>query len=383
MVKRSYRAFFLQLGRILFILLPAVFLLNLILPDRSFSEKENRVLAGKPSWSLNGLASGRTAAEIDDYMNDQFVLRDLWVSLKATVDRALGKVESNGVYAGKSGYLLESFSAPSESYVEGVGSALTSFSLEHPDLAMYMLLAPTSVNIHQSRLPMAAPEVDQNPYIDRMKNVCSEAGIYFIDVRDTLKNHIDEKIYYKTDHHWTTQGAYYAYLASADIMALDTSLITYDKLPASKSFQGTLSAKSGFRSSTMEELDVFLPKGDSGYSYVVNYVDEREKSGSFYATAKLSTRDKYAMFLNGNHAQVRIETPEADNRVLLILKDSYANCYIPFLSPHYREIIVIDPRYYYGDLDSIIAAEGVTEVLFCYNANTFYTDNSLELLLSP
>ena len=383
MIRRNYRKFFSKLGIILFVTLPVILLLNIIVPDRSFSEKENRVLSSFPSVSLSSLTSGRISGQLDDYVNDQFVLRDIWVTLKATVDRMLGKVELNGVYAGKHGYLLESFTAPSDKFVAGITGALTYFSLNHQDITQYMLLAPTSVNILHSHLPLAAPEADQNYYIDKIRDSVEVAGMSFIDVRDSFRNHIDDKLYYKTDHHWTTQGAYYAYLACADIMGLDTSLETYEMLPASKSFQGTLSAKSGFRSGTMEELSVFLPKGTTDYPYVVNYVDERKKVASFYATDKLSTRDKYGMFLNGNHAQIKISSPNAAPRTILILKDSYANSFIPFLAPHYQNIIVIDPRYYYGDLDSLIQAEGVDEVLFLYNANTFYTDNSLELLLSP
>ena len=382
MNKRNYRRFFNSLGRILFFALPAILLINIILPDRSFSEKENRVLSSFPALSVSALSSGRAASQMDNYVNDQFFLRDFWVTMKADVDRLMGKVKLNGVYLGKSGYLMESFTVPSDKFMEGISNALTSFAASHPDLTQYMLLAPTSVNILRSHLPAAAQEADQNLYIDAIKNTVESAGMSFIDVRDTFYNHIDEPLYYKTDHHWTTQGAYYAYLASAATMHLETTLVTYEKLPASKSFQGTLSAKSGFRSNAIEELDVFLPKANTGYHSIVNYVDEREKVASFYASEKLSTRDKYGMFLNGNHAKIRINTAEADSRTLLILKDSYANCYIPFLSANFSEIIVIDPRYFYGSLDDLIAAEGVEEILYCYNANTFFTDNSLELLLS-
>ena len=75
------------------------------------------------------------------------------------------------------------------------------------------------------------------------------------------------------------------------------------------SFQGTLSAKSGFRASEKEEMDVFLPRDDSVPSSVVNYVDEQKKTASFYDTSKLETRDKYAMFFNGNHGKVVVPMP--------------------------------------------------------------------------
>ena len=115
------------------------------------------------------------------------------------------------------------------------------------------------------------------------------------------------------------------------------------------SFQGTLSAKSGFRASEKEEMDVFLPRDDSVPSSVVNYVDEQKKTASFYDTSKLETRDKYAMFFNGNHGKVVITTPTEENRTLLVIKDSYANSLIPFLAPYYRKIVMVDPRYFYDE----------------------------------
>ena len=192
-----------------------------------------------------------------------------------------------------------------------------------------------------------------------------------------------EDLYYHTDHHWTTQGAYYAYLQAAKAMGIDTSSDTYDKAPVTRSFQGTLSAKSGFRSGEKDEIDVFLPTGDQTLPSVVNYVDEQKKSASFYDTEKLGTRDKYALFFGGNHAQIKINTPTETDNTLLVLKDSYANSFVPFLAQHYRKIIMVDPRYYFGNLEQLIQVENVQEVLYLYNANTFFSDTSLELALTP
>lgn len=127
---------------------------------------------------------------------------------------------------------------------------------------------------------------------------------------------------------------------------------------------------------------MFLPDGDNTLSSVVNYVDEQKKSASFYDTEKLKSRDKYALFFGGNHAKVKISTPVETNHTLLVLKDSYANSFVPFLTQHYRRIIMVDPRYYYGNLEELMQAENVDEVLYLYNANTFFSDTSLELALS-
>lgn len=378
---RNYRLFFHRLG-LLFFLLPAIVLVSsIILPDTGFSEKENRVLASRPALKLDQILSGGYEKQFETYENDQFPLRDMWITLKATTDRLMGKVEENGVYLGKNGYLMEAFNAPSQTQYDATVNAMTSFAQEHSDLKQYALIAPNSVNILKSNLPAFAPADDQNPWIDKLKDSLTSAGVTFIDIRDTFTDHKAEDLYYHTDHHWTTLGAYYAYLQAAAAMGIDTSSDSYDKAPVSQTFKGTLSAKSGFRSGETDEIDVFLPNGDNALSSVVNYVDEQKKSASFYDTSKLNTRDKYALFFGGNHAQIKISTPTESNNTLLVLKDSYANSFIPFLAQHYRKIIMIDPRYYYGDLEQLLQVENIQEVLYLYNANTFFADTSLELAL--
>lgn len=378
---RNYRLFFHRLGLLFFLLLIIVLVSSIILPDTGFSEKENRVLASRPALKLDQLVSGGYEKQFETYENDQFPLRDMWITLKATTDRLMGKVEENGVYLGKNGYLMEAFNAPSQTQYDATVNAMTSFAQEHSDLKQYALIAPNSVNILKSNLPAFAPADDQNPWIDNLKDSLTSAGVAFIDIRDTFTDHKTEDLYYHTDHHWTTLGAYYAYLQAAAVMGIDTSSDSYDKAPVSQTFKGTLSAKSGFRSSETDELDVFLPNGDNTLSSVVNYVDEQKKSASFYDTSKLNTRDKYALFFGGNHAQIKISTPTENNNTLLVLKDSYANSFVPFLAQHYRKIIMIDPRYYYGDLEQLLQVENVQEVLYLYNANTFFADTSLELAL--
>lgn len=378
---RNYRLFFHRLG-LLFFLLPVIVLVSsIILPDTGFSEKENRVLASRPALKLDQIISGGYEKQFETYENDQFPLRDMWITLKATTDRLMGKVEENGVYLGKNGYLMEAFNAPSQTQYDATVNAMTSFAQEHSDLKQYALIAPNSVNILKSNLPAFAPADDQNPWIDKLKDSLTSAGVTFIDIRDTFTDHKAEDLYYHTDHHWTTLGAYYAYLQAAAAMGIDTSSDSYDKAPVSQTFKGTLSAKSGFRSGETDEIDVFLPNGDNALSSVVNYVDEQKKSASFYDTSKLNTRDKYALFFGGNHAQIKISTPTESNNTLLVLKDSYANSFIPFLAQHYRKIIMIDPRYYYGDLEQLLQVENIQEVLYLYNANTFFADTSLELAL--
>ena len=379
----GYRYFCHLTGCLFGIFILAVLIINFLVPDRGFSQKENRVLASRPAISVSQLTSGKFADGYETYVNDQFFLRDWWIILRATAQRILGNTEENGVFLGKNGYLMEDFTAPSQERLNRTVNAMIDFAARHSDLSQYALIAPNAVNILSDKLPALAAATDQNPYLDATAAALEKAGVTFVDVRDTLSQHKDDGIYYHTDHHWTTQGAYFAYMQLAKVLGIDSSSISYDKLPVSMSFQGTLSAKSGFRASEKEEMDVFLPRDDSVPSSVVNYVDEQKKTASFYDTSKLETRDKYAMFFNGNHGKVVITTPTEENRTLLVIKDSYANSLIPFLAPYYRKIVMVDPRYFYDDLEELMQVEEIQEVLYLYNANTFYSDTSLELALMP
>ena len=141
-----------------------------------------------------------------------------------------------------------------------------------------------------------------------------------------------------------------------------------------------MSAKSGFEARSLDTIEVYLPQTD--VLYVVTYVEEQQKSTTVYQTEALEGRDKYTVFLGGNHSLVKIQTTSSSENRLLVLKDSYANALIPFLIPYYDEILVVDPRYYFDDLEALIEKEKINELLYVYNANTFFSDNSLNLVLN-
>lgn len=139
---RNYRLFFHRMG-LLFLFIPLIVLiLSIVLPDRGFSEKENRVLSSLPHLNGSQIASGGFEKQFETYENDQFPLRDLWITLKAGTDRLMGKVESNGVYVGKSGYLMEEFKAPDQTQYDATVKAMTDFAQKHSDLKQYALIAP-------------------------------------------------------------------------------------------------------------------------------------------------------------------------------------------------------------------------------------------------
>lgn len=364
------------------VLLFGISVINLLTKDRSFSERENRVLEQSPDVTLAGIESGRFMDQYESYKADQFAGRDIWVSLKTNVDYLFGKRESNGIFKGKRKYLLEDITVPKEEELSRNLEAIKSFQKEYPDVPAYMMLVPNAANVMSDKLPMLAVTEDQTAQFADIRKTLGDA-VNWIDVEKTLKKHRDEKLYYHTDHHWTTLGAYYAYQTLTDEMGLDKSQAPKWKAYAvTKTFNGTLSASSGYETGYGEPIYIYSAKNTKDNpQVVVNYVDEQEKKATLYDTSKLTGKDKYALFLGGNSAMIDIRTNADSTDRLLLLKDSYANCLIPFLTAHYREIIVIDPRYYYGDIHKVMEENKITSILYVYNGNTFVEDNSINGVL--
>ena len=343
---------------------------------RAFSPLENRNLQQRPALTLAGVTSGRYESRFDDYVSDQFPFRDAWVALKTAIDRLGGRTESNGVYLGGDGYLIQDFTAPSEADYRANLDALAGFLQRHGDLKQYVMIAPTAVTVERDRLPALAPAGDEGGYLDRLARDLSGAPARFIDLRAALAGaRAQGQVYYRTDHHWTSDGAHAAYLALSAAAGLSGEAARLERRLLSGDFQGTLSASSGFLPMERDALWAYVPPEDE--QFVVTYVGENRRSASLFAAAHLDTRDQYAVFLDGNHPEIRIETTAANGRALLVLKDSYANCLIPMLVGDYEKIIVVDPRYFTGRLEVLMEAEGVNEVLVLYNASTLAGDTAL------
>ncbi len=375
----SYRA-----AAFLFIALTAgICLFNLFSKDKEFSEKENRALQQKPSLTASSLESGRFMDQYETYKADQFAGRDLWVTLKTGVSLLMGERESNGIFKGKKSYLLEDIASPDEEQLAENLDAMKEFRGEYPEVGFYMLLAPNAANILSDKLPQLAVTEDQQKQLAQIQETLGGDYVW-VDAQKALKKQKEKNIYYHTDHHWTTLGAYYAYQELAQTMGLDTAKAPELKAYAvTGDFNGTLSASSGYEAGYREPIYIYSAENiEENPKVVVEYVEEGTKTATLYDSTKLEERDKYAVFLGGNYPMVDIRTTADSRERLLIVKDSYANCLIPFLTPYYREIIVIDPRYYYGDIRKVMDEKRVDQVLFLYNGNTFAKDNNISGVLA-
>lgn len=344
--------------------------ISLVTPDKAFSESENRSLQQFPG--LDSLWEGSFLSDLGDYFADQFPARDFWMSLNLSVNKLLGQKEASGVYLCEDDYLIQVPGEPNEEQLARNLAAINTFGEKHPELNMVMTVAPNAITIHSDKLPENAPARDQVSDIKGIQNALTTAT--FADVTKNLKAHSDEYLFYKTDHHWTSLGAFYAFQDIAPLLNIQpTTLDDYTVYPVSTTFEGTLSSKSGSHSGE-DTVEIYVPS--SSIDYYVTYPDGSNVS-SLYSRAALDQKDHYTVFFGGNYSRVDITTTANTGKCLLLFKDSYANCMVQFLYPYFDHITMIDPRYYYDNLELVITSESITDVLFLYNADTFLGDTSL------
>ena len=366
-----------KLVGIIFILTLFLFLIiNVIVPDREKSVQENRMLATKPKFRLSSLISGDYDEKFEAYMDDQFVGRDMWRKLKVAVDRIGGSRLENGVYIGTNGQLLEQIEVADENHLAANIKAIKSFSESQSKIPVRMMLVPDAANVLNHSLPALAKPEDQTQMFSMVRKDLGDS-VEWIDVSTELNKHKTEKIYYKTDHHWTTLGAFYAFQATAPSLGIEGDLSgKYVSHAVSSSFNGMLASKSGVNLGEKEQIDIYVPT-EEDTDLIVDYVDEGKRSTSLYDSSKLKEKDQYTVFLGGNSSLLDIRTVSTSTKRLLLVKDSFANSFIPFLTPYYREIVVVDPRYYSGTINDLMDSYRISEVLFLYSGNTFFKDNNI------
>lgn len=359
------------------VLLFVVIFLNIITPTSKTSVAENRELQQRPSISLSRLLDGKFASEYTKFLSDQFINRDGLIKIKAKFDLMTGKKEINGVYIAKNDYLMEGFKRSDDNSTLSKLSEINKFTNNNTGLKVSMMLVPNKVEIYSNLLPKSNPNNSQKEYVNFVKkNLDSKIKVVeLFDVFEKNKNNID--LYFKTDHHWTTDGAYLAYVEYCK--ALNLEPINENMLErnlASDSFKGSLYYKNGAEIGFPDELYLYLNKNEDK-PVLVKYYDDLKKVPSLYDVSKLQGRDPYEVFTGGNHTQIKIRTNIDTKRKLLVVKDSYANAMLPFLVNNFSEITVVDLRYFTGSLQDVIQNNELTDVLFLNNINTFNTDSSI------
>lgn len=355
-------------------------LLNFIIKPNEFSEIENRYLSKIPKFEVETLVSGEYSEKLDTYINDHFIFRPFFVGLKTEWEKLLGKKENNSIYFGKNQYLIEKYDEPDFNKIDKIIQTIEKFNKENSSINLSMMITPTSVEINQDRLPKYAINSSEKDTIKYIYN--SLPQVKTIDVIEPLlkENSKGKQTYFRLDHHWNSDGAYIAYLEYCKQFGIKPYLESdFDKEIVSTDFKGTNYSRSGEYLYKPDVIEKFVPKFDTDYK--VSYLPLDSKDGklietdSFYFEEYLNKKDKYSYFLNNNPAIMVIENKQIkDKNEILILKDSYANIFIPFLANHYSKIHIIDLRYYNVPISKYCKDNQIKDIFFLYNILTLEDD---------
>lgn len=355
---------------------------TILKPDTEFSENENRALASMPEFSLSSLFAGEFTADYENYLTDQFVFRDGWIGLKTMVERLTFRQETKDIYFAEEDYLLEKHTGSFETeQAEANIVYLTAFfekmaetyGSEH----LTAMVVPNAVEILADKLPAFASPYDQEVYLDQIASALPE-GIWF-DAHEVLETHKEEEIFYRTDHHWETLGAFYVFDQWAEEKELgEVHPEDYEVTTITEEFEGTVASKVGTEV-TPDSIEIYRHKEEVPYHLTYNQTDDYRST--VYQEHVLDSKDKYSYFYGGNYGLVEADMENTTGRKLLVIKDSYAHCFVPFTYQLFDEVDMLDLRYFNQKLSEFIEAGEYTDILFLYNASGFAEDTSLMKLM--
>ena len=358
---------------------------SLVTKPKDYSKRERRYLEQMPKLSKEAIFNGDFTSKYETYITDQFVGRDEWIRVKTIAERLTGKQDINEVYFAKDGYLIEKVEEQDvdleqwEKNKRWIAQFLTKYEEKLGKEHVRALLVPTAGYILQDKLPPYAPFFDQGIINDGLrelleKDVTEEvAKELVVDVNQTLKDKSDEDIYYRTDHHWTSLGAYYAYEVWAKSLGLTPKpLEEYKQIVATSDFYGTVYNKVNTNVSP-DKITLY----DDGGEYSVSINMGEKALDSMFDYEQLDGVDKYSIFLGGNNAMVQVTSENKNGKKLLVVKDSYAHTMVPILAHHFEEVVLVDLRHLNMGLDSIVDQFGITDVLVQYNDSTVMSDKNL------
>lgn len=366
------------------LLLLGLTIANLVWPKRDMIELENRKAAQFPAFSVEALLDGRWQSGFARWMQDQFLLRDAWINTQRAADEIVfQKAEEDGILLGKDQWMFTKLftidDATRQQTAKNV-QAVAEFAARYPGKVTF-LLAPSASVIYPEALPAGAPMADENALLDDIFAQVGESAAV-IDLREPFTARKDEYLYFKTDHHWTTNGAYRAYEQFCALKGLTPFDRDAHEAVTVEDFQGTHYSATRLWNVENDTITYYpLPNQMTIYNITGEAQYEPLKTENLINTDKFATRDKYAAFLDGNNGYSVIEGDGEGS--ILVVKDSYANSFIPYLTANYEKIGVVDFRNFKYGLDSAIEREGYDEVLILYNFQTFIADTDLIYISRP
>ena len=347
-------------------------LLLLVLPKRGYSEREKRYLVTSPQIDAETIRTASLSQTLEEAAADQFPLRDLFVGVNAYAELAEGRNTAQDVLMGKDGRL---FAAPAQDTgkLDANLAAVQRFA-EQSSARVLLTAIPQAGYIYGDALPALAPPYDDAQTLAQIGSQIRDAEI--LDVSALLAENRDAKsVYYKTDHHLTSYGAYLVYTRLCEALGLDPMPEDSVTVERCDGFYGTACSASGYWLTQADEIELWRWDGDTVVTVEIpenNTVHE----GVFFPE-HLPGEDKYPVYLDGNHALTHLHNDAAPEGTLMLVKDSFAHCLSCFLAAHYRDIYLVDLRYYKEPVSDLVTETAADTVLVLYGNANLLTDSSL------
>lgn len=346
--------------------------------QRTYSPVEKRELQTRPEISITKVLDGRFQRKYESYLRDQFPGRDHWVSFQTDMELFMGKNEIHNVYIGKNHYLLEHYTEKEfdPQQISKNLQALEKFVGKAKQNAdVHVMMVPTKSWVLREKLPAFAPHYKEQKFYDALQQKLEKEDV-LISVEPVLDAHKEEEIYYRTDHHWTTLGAWYAYEQYTKAVGGDLQRAQGKKKfrCISKDFYGTTYAKINYARQA-DKIEIYEPADKLRVVYNMG----EKKTKTLYDVSFLKTADQYSVFTGGNQAVLEITGGIKNGKTLLLIKDSFANSILPFLAEDYEKLVVVDLRQLNVSGDRLLEIFSPTDILILYNSAQFAQDKEFEI----
>lgn len=344
-----------------------------------FSASEKRYLAEFPDTSAENILSGEFGRQFEEYFADHFPVRNLWVGVSAYTSLAEGNNGANGVYNCKDDYLINK-PVPVENNINKNLGILAEFKKIIGDVPMTAMFAPSTGYIVSDKLPNIHDSYNDDAYFAAIADTLKQSDIGFVDLRKPFKNAYagGSQLYYRTDHHWTTEGAYTAYTEYCKALGLEAVPRGKFQIEKYKGFYGTTYSTSGFWLTEPDTVEVWNNPDNTEDNITVKIYDTpTKKSNSMFFYEHDKEDDKYPIFLDGNHGWTEITNANASGGTIVVIKDSFSHCLVPFLAENYSKVIMVDMRYYDQEVSEMVAFEKPEQVLVLYGIDNFATDTDI------
>ena len=340
-----------------------------LLPRQDFSEKEKRVLSSLPRLTAASVLSGSAESAFETWMSDHVPGREQLVGLNARYELACGRNGLGSVIRGADGRLSATPASMDEEDLLGKCRRINAFA-QKVGLPVTLLLIPESGYMRQDRLPRLHPTYRDGEAAALIAGAME--GVDFLWPETSFRGLDADALYYRTDHHFTSRGAYEACRLYARSLGLSLPEASEYDVETAGGFQGSQYARAGLWDTPAENVELW--RGPAERAVEVAF-DDRAASNSMFFPEHLSQMDKYPVFLDGNHPLVTITTQNGGEN-LLIVRDSFGHCFAPFAAECFGKIVLVDLRYYHKRLEKLVESEQIDRVLILYGMDSFMTDSN-------